>query len=155
MKIKTTIEELNQNDLVDLLSTSLSGSTFLACDYSRSDYKRFCVVNDEDCIEDAMAKLLLAGLSIRIGDMYAEDDDEDNDSKLPHKYELDDGIMWYDVTLEDIKRGVETCLNGEGDGDNTYLRSCAMDFINGEGDMDLPEAEAIMQVILWGELIYG
>jgi hypothetical protein len=30
-----------------------------------------------------------------------------------------------------------------------------MDFVNGEGDMDLPEAEAIIQVILWGELIYG
>lgn len=155
MKTKTIIEELNHNDLVDLLSTALYGSQMLACSYSAETYKAYCKVDEQDCIEDKMAKLLLRGDEISIGDMYAESDDDTNDSKLHHEWDDEREIMWYDVTLDDIKRGIEKCLNGTGDGDNAYLRSCAMDFINGEGDMDLPEAEAIMQVILWGELIYG
>ena len=155
MKTKTIIEELNHEDLVDFLSTALYGSNIFSCSYSKETYEKYCEVSDNDCIEDKMAKLLLRGDEISIGDMYAESDDDTNESTLAHEWDDVHEIMWYDVTLDDIKRGIQKCLDGAGNGDNAYLRSCAMDFINGEGDMDLPKAEAIMQVILWGELIYG
>ena len=156
MKTRTIITDINHDDLVDLLSTALYGSSMFACSYSAETYKAYCKVDERDCIEDKMAKLLLRGDEIQIGDMYAEDEDETYDSKLHHKWDDEREMIWYDVTLDDIKRGVQTCLDGKGqDGDDAYLRRCAMDFINGDGDMDLSEAEAIMQVILFGKLIYG
>lgn len=157
MKTKTIIEEIGHEDLVDFLSTALYGSQMLTCSYSTETYKAYCKVDEQDCIEDKMAKLLLRGDEISIGDMYAEDEDETYGSELYHEWDAKRGIMWYDVTLDDIKRGIQTCLDGKGtdEDNNAYLRRCAMDFINGGGDMDLPEAEAIMQVILFGELIYG
>lgn len=155
MKTKTIIEELNHEDLVDFLSTALYRSSIFSCNYSKETYEKYCEVSDNDCIEDKMAKLLLRGDEIFIGDMNAIDDDDANGSTLPHEWDDEREIMWYDVTLDDIKRGVQKCLDGTGDDKEEYLRRCAMDFVNGEGDMDLPEAVAIMQVILWGELIYG
>lgn len=153
MKTRTIIEEINHDDLVDLLSTALYGSSMFACDYSKDEYREFCQVDENDCIEDKMAKLLLAGKSIRIGDMYAED--EDDHYKGLNSYHWDDEreIMWYDVTLDDIRIGVQRCLDCKDD--DGYIRRCAVDFINGVGDMDMPEAESIMQVILWEGLIYG
>ena len=155
MKTRTIITEINHEDLVDLLSTALYGSSMLACDYSKQAYKEYCEVDENDCIEDKMAKLLLADKCIYIGDMYAEDLDDTYGSVLEHEFDGD--TMWYKVTLDDIKRGVQTCLDGRDEkGYDAYLRSCAIDFINhDEGNLDLPEAEAIMQVVLFGKLIYG
>lgn len=154
MKTKTIIESIDHEDLVDFLSTALYGSNIFSCNYSKETYEKYCETSENDCIEDKMAKLLLRGDEISIGDMYAESNDESY-GNLSHEWDDEHEIMWYDVTLDDIKRGVQKCLDGTGDDEEEYLRRCAMDFVNGEGDMDLPEAEAIMQVILWGELIYG
>ena len=156
MKKETDIRTFNHEDLVDLLSTAFYGSTLLACDYSKETYKK-AYYEDDECIEDIMAKLLLSGDKVFVGDMYAQDASDCNGSKLPHKYDAEQEIMWYDVTLEDIRRGVQSCMdcvdaNGNND---TFLHQCAVDFLNGKGDMDLIEAESIMQVILFGKLIYG
>ena len=156
METRTIIESIGHEDLVDFLSTALYGSSWLSCDYSKDDYKLYCDVNERDCIEDKMAKLLLADKEIMIGDRYAEDETDTYGTTLPHEWDGHNYVMWYTVKLSDIKRGVQTCLDGKGkDGDEAYLRRCATDYVNGEGDMDLPEAEAIMQAILWDKLIYG
>ena len=54
------------------------------------------------------------------------------------------------VALDDIKKGLQKALdNGDWDA------KCAFDFINEEGDFDLTEAENLLQIITFGEAIYG
>lgn len=151
MKTKTTIVGIDHEDLVDLFSTALYGSYMLGCDYDAKLYKEYCEVNENDCLEDKLAKILLSGHEVLVGDLYAEDEDDVNGT-LNHEWDKENGIMWYEVRLEDIKKGIQKML----DHDESYYNKCAMDLVNAdEGNLDLPEAENIMQMIVFGDVIYG
>lgn len=143
MKTKTTIVEITHEDLVDLFSTATYGSSWLIIQ------ARCCwdLAKDGDCREDVWAKVLLAGKKIVVWDEYAEGVVY---GSLSHEIDSDDESVGYFITLEDIKTGIQKCL----DSDTEYLRDCANDLIKGDGSLDLPEAEAIMQVIMFGEYIY-
>lgn len=158
MKIKSNVTEIAHDDLVNLFSGSMyCGYSFFGCIYNSKDSKN--VKKSGDCIEDIIAKILLSGKSVEIVDTNAEDSD-DFYGNLPHRWDADEQMMVYTVTLDDIKKGIEKCLECSSTDDNSscssWLAKCARDiFMDGGYNLDKPEAEAVMQVIVFGELIYG
>lgn len=142
MKAKTIVSQLTQEDIVTLLSTSTFESYWCALDYDPKDY---------DCIEDKMAKILLAGKSVEIVDFFA-DDDNDFYGELPHKWDSDGESMHYTITLNDIEKGLAKAF----DSNNECVRECAHEYLEHEysGNWDAAMAETLMQVIIFGELVY-
>ena len=159
MKTKTTITEITHNDIVNLLSTAIYGSQLFGVDYSIEDYRKIPNPDEYNCIEDKCAKLLLNVKSIVIFDMYAEDE-EDFHGKLYHSWDSDNATMDYTITLSDIKKGLQKCLDGTFkinsgcDEEVEYIRKCMSDLMN-DGDLDLYEAQNILQIIVFGQIIYG
>ena len=103
MKTKTTITELGHNDLVNLFSTALYGSSYLGADCEEAVEH-----NEKDCFEDILANILLHEGLIMITDYYAEGCVY---GSLP--YEIDGGEnVTYFVTYDDIKRGLERAADG-------------------------------------------
>lgn len=154
MKTKTIITELTQEDLVDLLCTATYGSMWLSC-YAPD--RKGVNITEGDCMEDVWAKCLLAGKKIYCIDHYAEYGE--THGTLPHKND-EDGNTAYLVSLQDILDGLQKCADGtfiDADNDHAgeYLLSCVNTFKENDGGMDNPQAEALMQIILFGELIYG
>ena len=153
MKTKTIITELTQEDLVNLLCTATCGSDWLDC-YAPD---RQHIVNEEgDCREDIWAKVLLAGDKIICTDYYAEGETYgDLESKI-----VGLGNAEYSVSLQDIINGLQKCADGTSKdadkyADRGFLARCYDDFSNDGRDWDMVEADALMQIILFGELVYG
>lgn len=146
MKLETKITEITHDDLVLLLSTASEGSSWLAFSYKKSDYEP--LKKESDCFEDKLAQILLAGKSIKACDYYAEGEHYGN---LPFEVLADDIVVCYKLTLEDIKRGL-----GKAFSSHDYISTYAYHLIEDDGvQLDQPEAEALMQYILFGEEIYG
>jgi len=151
MKTKTIITEITHDDLVNLFSTACYGSQWLACDYDSTTYRELQNSSADDCLEDKLAKLLLAGKTVKFCDYYAESC-YDYYGKLPHKWDDVELCMVYNVTIDDIKTVLQWALNN-GD---CYEKKYANDFIDNEGyDLDQPEAEYLCQLIMFGKQIYG
>jgi len=151
MKTRTIIEELTQEDLVTLFSSATEGSSWL--DITAPE-RTGIEVNPDDCREDVWAKSVLAGHKIKCFDYYAEGETYGGLGRVIKK----DGTGVYFVGLDEIKKGLAKCADGsftEDDGERKWLAECFENFKNGGYDTDLSEAEALMQVIMFGELIYG
>ena len=146
MRTRTEILELTQADLVDLFSTATYGSSWLtiyAPDREGAD------ITEDDCLEDEWAKCLLSGKRIVCTDLYSEGE---RYGTLPTSEVDENGYVAYSVSLQDIKDGLSKCADGElGSWCATAFRA----FQEGEGGMDNPMAEMLMQAIIFGELIYG
>lgn len=163
METKTTITELSHNDLVDLFSTALYGSSYLSADYTIDDRKSVDVSYD-DCYEDIIAKILLSGKSVEVTDDYAEGCPY---GSLPYKFQDkddDDSSVIYFVNLESIKRGLERAADGTFNAGNDEWteqtkRSAKVSFDSfmdeDRCDFDLVRADILMQIILFDEIIYG
>ena len=148
MRTQTTVTELNHEDIVNLLCTACYGSNFFDVTYKKSDYYDTPLYSDNDCLEDKWAKLLLNGKSIRVCDYYSE---ECVYGKLPHSWDKEAQCMRYTVTLQDIKDGLARALDSD-----TYIATYARHFAEEECvNFDQPEAEALLQFIVFGEEIYG
>jgi len=147
MKIETKITEITHDDLVNLISTAWEGSCWLGINYNDRDYKP--LKNDDDSYEDKVARILLAGKSIEMSDYLAEGE---HYGSLPFNFdEEDNDTVIYTVTLEDIKRGLGKAFSSQN-----YISTYAHHLIEDDGvQLDQPEAEALMQYILFGEEIYG
>jgi hypothetical protein len=137
MKTNINVTELEHEELVDLLSTALYGSSWFGAGYDHKIYDSL-VEKQGDCFEDALADMLLAGHKITITDYEAEG--EKYSDKFV-KFNGDEAV--YEVNLQDFlkvastKRGyklVEEVLSGDGD----YWT-----------------ADAFLQTVVFGEEIYG
>jgi hypothetical protein len=160
MKTKTTITELTHDDLVELFSTALTGSSYLGADYEESiEY------NEDACFEDILANILLHEGSIKITDYYAEGEVH---GSLPHEIDEDeideDENVTYLVTYDDIKKGLERAADGTFNAGNDKYRANELAFARKAYDafvnyddcgFDLVYADALMQIILFDEIIYG
>lgn len=148
MKTTTKISEISQDDLVNLLSTATDGSEYIDIDWV---YQEEYIKSKEegDSRENIYAKMLLNGYKIEVRDYFAEDD-EDFYGCLHHEWNEEDECMVYHVGIEDIANGIAKCIDNGG-----WTAECAYDLINKPENLDLYEAEAIMQVIVYGEVIYG
>lgn len=150
MKTKTIVTEITKRELSDLFCCASEGSPYVGFLYKKSDYEGTELESEYDYKCDKCAKLLLAGKSIIFADYYVEDADEFY-GKLPHKYSKIRECMKYTLTLEDIKKGIERAL----DSDDGYIKKCINDWFDYDScNLDLTEAEDIMQYIVFGELIY-
>lgn len=157
MKTQTqvTITEITTEDLVNLFSTALYGSSYLTAGYEESvEY------DEDDCHEEIMANILLNGGKVKVTDHYA---DGCHYGRLPWRYEEDYEVT-YEVGLEDIKRGLERAASGTFDAGNDEwteqeLRSARISFesfANEDSvDFDLVRADILMQIILFDKTIYG
>ena len=137
MKTTITVNEFSHDDLVNLLSTALYGSTWFEADYDGKIYKSLKETNG-DCFEDKLADMLLAGHKITITDLEAEGESYSNKC-----VGFDGDVAIYEVRLKDFlkiastKRGfklVEEVLDGDGD----YWT-----------------ADAFLQRVVFGEEVYG
>lgn len=158
MKIKTSIEEITRDDLVNLLSTALYGSSYLEADYTNSSLKE-----KDDCFEDILARNLLAGDSIVVTDWYAEGTVYGN---LQHIIDDEDECVHYTLNLDDIKNGLAKAADGtfnvRADVSEDFAsgnRECALASFNAfyfnEKQWDMCAADTLMQIILFNEIIYG
>ena len=155
MKTKTIITELSQEDLVNLLCTATYGSSWLAVSAPDTEGAG---IEKGDCLEDVWAKALLAGKKVHCIDFYAEGETYGNLDRKVDKEE--NGI--YQVGLQDVIDGLQKCLDGTfnhddddaGRRERRWLAECFPHLRDDSGEMDNPEAEALMQVIMFNELIY-
>ena len=155
MKTKTTITELSHDDLVDLFSTALYGSSYLGAYYDEEIEH-----DDKDCFEDILANILLHDGSITITDYFAVGCVY---GSLPHGIDEDENVA-YLVTYDDIKRGLERAADGTFNaGDDKWTeqtkRSARVSFDSFMDEdrcsFDLVRADILMQIILFDEIIYG
>lgn len=160
MKIKTTIESITHDDLVELFSAALYGSDIFGVDYDAEVYNQCPDKKSDDCLEDKVARILLNDGSITISDCYAEDED-DFYGELRHEYDSSYQHMDYIVNIQDIKKGLAKCASGDFevndgfDNEKQYISKCFNDLLACEGNLDLFEAQNLLQIILFGKLIYG
>lgn len=147
MKIKTTITGITHEDLVDFLSTATYGSNWFAVKRPKGSYKGTALEEEGLCLEDTWAKILLNGGKLFFCDYYAEDE-EDFYGNLPHIWKGD--YMRYEVTLEDVKKGLEKAINNGG-----WHAKYVMNLMNNDGELDITQAEALVQIIVFGEEVYG
>ena len=131
---KRDLNAIDHEMLVDLLCTATYGSNWLDVKTLKSE--RFMddeveqSVRDGWCREDKWANRLLKGGHIVCLDYY-------DDDAQPARYEL---------TLDDIKRGLEKARDVEA------VRDWA-DFVN--EDDDYCTCNNLLQVCIFGEVIYG
>ena len=149
MKIETKITEITHEDLVNLFATATEGSNFFDVKKRKADYYGTPLESETDCREDTWAKVLLAGKPVFVYDYYAEDGDEFY-GILPHTWRPKEQAMRYELTLEDIRKGLERAVSSQ-----TYISKYTIDLFNEESSFDLTEAEGLLQYIVFGEEIYG
>lgn len=138
MKTKITVTEINHEELVDLLSTALEGSSWFAASYDKTLYESIQETHGY-CFEDKLADMLISGHKITITDYEA--DGESYSSKCTRI--TADGDAVYKVGLEDFLKVASTktgfkLLNEVLDGTGDYWT-----------------ADAFLQRVVFGEEIYG
>ena len=139
--MRIDLENISHDNLVDLLSTATYSSDWLVIKTLKSertlDEEVEQSVRDEWCLEDKWANRLLKGGHIVCLD-YADDlDDDCDDCWRPARYEL---------TLDDIKKGLVKARDGEA------IRDWA-DFC--EENEDYFTCNNLMQICMFGEVVYG
>ena len=70
----------------------------------------------------------------------------------------DEEYAQYTLTLTDIIEGLQRAANGtyKTNNDTKFIRHCFNEFAEDDCcDLDLTDADALMQVITFNELIYG
>ena len=155
MKTKTTITEITHEDLVNLLSTATYGSSWLSCTIAKGTWQQLEILPG-DCREDVWAKALEAGHSIYITDHQAEGETY-GDKGTVNQDEEESAV--YRITMDDIKKGIADDLDGNiapGDEDERECAAkCAIHLADESSEFDNAEAEALMQIIMFGSLIYA
>lgn len=137
MKTKITVTALSHNELVDILSTGLYGSSWFEADYDRKTYESL-KNKIGDCFEDALADMLLAGHKITFIDYYAEGESY---SKKCIGFDKDAAI--YAVDLKDFLKVASTKEGYE----------LITEILDGDGDFYT--GDSFLQRVVFGEEIYG
>lgn len=154
MKTQTIISEITHEDLVNLFSTALYGSSYLS-----ASYKEPVNEDEDDCYEDVLAKILLNGGRILITDYYAEGC---HFGLLPHAMDESENVT-YSVCLKDIIFGLEQTAHGTFNSqsedfvedERRFAKKAFDSFATEACDFDLTYADCLMQIILFNEIIYG
>lgn len=136
MKTEVTVKilELTHDELSNIITTAFYDNPNMAVDYEGTPSIIY------NCFEDNVAQILLDGGTILVTDQAQDEGDVYGD--LP-KYVDNDGYITYKVTLEDILKRAS----------NQECLRMIEDIESGEGDMFT--AWNLMQIIVFGEIIYG
>lgn len=139
------IKSLSHEDIVNLIATGVYGNNAV-CVYSVNKKKYEKLFDDNDCFEDKIAKILLAGGMIEVEDMFAEFDDEVyGNYHVKTKYNEEEGSVSYFVTLETMLKGINESMNGK--------KYAAELFVLELDDADI--AYGLLQCAVFGDDIYG
>ena len=160
MKLKnnTEILDITHDDLVNLFSTALDGSSYLSAEYDEDFYNS--IPNDKkegDCYEDKIADVLLNGGEVYIYE-YSECEVYNKKGELIKEEYGDEEYAKYTLTLNDVIEGLQRAANGtyKTNNDTKFIRQCFNEFADEDCcDFDLTDADALMQIITFNELIYG
>lgn len=140
-EIKVKVTELNHEDLVDLLSTALYGSSWFDASYNKEVYESLTNTTGE-CFEDKLADMLLAGHKITITDYEAEGEKySDKFVKFTGAGEYKNAV--YEVGLQDF---LDVASTQKG-------FKLLEDVLSGDGDYYT--ADAFLQRVVFGEEVYG
>lgn len=139
MKTEIKVTELEHDELVDLLSTALYGSTWFDASYDKGIYEKLEKTHGE-CFEDKLADMLLNGHNITITDMEA---DGESYSKKFVRFEGKYQNAVYEVELNDFLKVASTKKGFR----------LLEDVLSGEGDYYT--ADAFLQRVVFGEEVYG
>ena len=149
MEIKVEISNITHEDLVNLLSTTLYGSpTFVGRLLEECEGLETSEEFPSKCVEDKMANVLLYGGEICIIDV---DGGEIFKNKGVFSRLTDDDEGEYHFGLEAVKKGLKKALESK----ENYIRLAAFNFLVDDGTFDASDAEVLIQMILFGEVIYG
>lgn len=157
MKTEIKITNLNHEDLVDLFSTAFYDSLNFSVTYADSARNNI-KVEENDCFEDVLAKIAVnakvANDKLMVYDENAEDG-EVYGSCACGTAQIDDDIIttYYYIGIKEIIKGLEAAANSSED----YIRKSFEAFANREddGEWDAITADVLMQMIVFGEVIYG
>jgi hypothetical protein len=138
-QVKVTVTEFEHEELVDILSTALCGSTWFGAGYDKDKYNAIKEKHG-DCFEDKLADMLLAGHKIEITDYEAEGEKYSN-RFVRFEGRYDDAV--YEVGLEDF---LKTASTKEG-------YKLVEEVLSGDGDYYT--ADAFLQRVVFGEEVYG
>ena len=161
MTIKNNVEiiDITHEDLVNLFSTALLGSSYLSAEYNKEFYSSIPTnKRDGDRFEDKIADVLLNGGEIYIYDCYSEGEVYNSKGVIIKEEYGNDESAQYTLTLTDVIEGLQRAANGtyKTNDDTKFLRNCFNEFVDDDcGDFDLIDADALMQIITFNELIYG
>lgn len=161
MKLKNNVEiiDITHEDLVNLFSTALYGSSYLSAEYDKDFYNSIPKDKKEgDCFEDHIADVLLNGGEIYIYDAYSEGEVYSKNGELIKEEYGGEEYAQYTLTLTDIIEGLQRAANGtyKTNNDTKFIRQCFYEFVEEDCyDFDLTDADALMQIITFNELIYG
>lgn len=123
--MKSKMGEVDVEDLVDLFSAALTGSGW--CDLDNSGDEWDAPEYADDCIEETMAKMLLAGKPIRFYDLEHQDGP-------------------WTLTADMLDQGTHVFL--------TEYPNLAREVIR-DGCLDGETGDALFQCILLGDIVYG
>ena len=159
LKSNTEIIDITHDDLVNLFSTALYGSSYMSAEYDEDFYNS--IPNDKkegDCYEDKIADVLLNGGEVYIYDEYSEGEVYNKNGELIKEEYGDEEYAQYTLTLNDVIEGLQRAANGtyKTNNDTKFIRQCFNEFADEDCcDFDLTDADALMQIITFNELIYG
>lgn len=145
-------DKLTQEVLSVLIETATYGSGWLNYQFDKTQVQ--AIENEPGC--DTAARILLAGGKVEFIDMWAEEPDEIYSEN--GYFESDAGI--YPVTLKDIVKGLEKAESGEWNAhdeeERNFVNEDVADLMKGADEtcLDLDEADWILQVILFNEIVY-
>lgn len=145
-------EMLTQEVLPTLIGTAMYGSGWLDYQFDKSQVPEI----EEEASCDTAARILLAGGTVEFLDLWAEEPDEIYSES--GYFEADAGV--YPVTLGEIVNGMARIESGEwnafDDENRNIAREDLTELLKGADEtcLDLDEADWIMQVILFNEIVY-
>ena len=162
MKTKTTITEITHDDLVNLLSTATCGSSWLET-WTPAEIREKLGIEPGDCREDIQAKALLSHEVIVATDNYAEGEKYGEHLSTIEDPDDEGSPVNYYLVLDHIKDGIAAALDGtfkaNDDAEIDFAATCARQFIEDCrgfcSDFDITAADALMQIIMFNEIIYG
>lgn len=143
MKTRVVITEVNHEDIVNLFQ--FVATSWIGVFYDTALLEQHG--NKTQCFEDNIANTLLNGDTIQIGDYNAEESDEFY-GMLPHEH--NEAAMWYTVGIEDIIKGLNKAYRG-----TDYQREAVTNLNYSPEDLDEFQCTELLQIIMFGEVIYG
>ena len=155
MKTKMTITEISHEDLVNLLSTATYGSSWLVGRIAKG-VRNNPDIQLEETREDVWAAALLKGFPIYMVDYNAEGCVYGDKGSVDKNDEAEPGI--YRITLEDIKAGLQSAMDGDfapnDEEEVAAAARCVLHLRDEAYDFDNTEAETLMQIIMFGTIVY-
>jgi hypothetical protein len=138
VETKITVTSIEHAELVDLLSTALTGSSWFGATYDRTLYESIQETHGY-CLEVKLADMLLSGHQITIIDYAAEGESYSNKCTRITA----DGDAIYKVGLDDFLKVASTKKGFQ----------LLSDVLDGTGDYWT--ADCFLQRVVFGEEVYG